>query len=44
MKAFLQRIAVDRARGKRPGPGRAIVAAAVAGAATAGLTYKVLRS
>lgn len=35
---------VERAMGQQPGRGRAMVAAVVAGAATAAATYKLLRS
>jgi hypothetical protein len=44
LKAFLQRVAVDRARGGRPSAARAMIAAAAAGAAAAGVTYRVLRN
>lgn len=44
MKTFLQRAALDRARGRNPNPVRAVAVATVAGFATAGITYKLLRS
>lgn len=44
MAAFLQRVALDRAQGRRPSALRAVAAAAAAAAAAAGITYKVLRS
>jgi hypothetical protein len=44
MKNFVQRVAVDRALGRKPNPVRAVAAATVAGVATAGITYKLLRS
>lgn len=40
----LSRTAGERVVGIRPGPLRAAVAATVAGAATAAVTYKLLRS
>jgi ABC-type uncharacterized transport system permease subunit len=40
----LGKAVTDRALGLGPGPFRAAVAATIAGAATAALTYKVLRS
>ena len=39
----LKRAIADRIGGNQPSVGRAIVAAAVAGAAAAGITYRVLR-
>jgi hypothetical protein len=39
MRAF-----TDRIGGKRPSSARALVAAATAGVAAAGITYRVLRS
>jgi hypothetical protein len=44
MKTWMQRVAFDRARGRKPNPTRAVAAAAVTGIATAGITYKLLRS
>jgi hypothetical protein len=44
MGDFIKRIAVERAGGCRPSPPRAFLAAAVAGAAAAGVTYRILRS
>jgi hypothetical protein len=44
MKNFLIRTALDRAHGRQSNPARAVAAAAVAGVATAGITYKLLRS
>ena len=44
MKRLLMRVAADKARGERPSAPRAVAAAFVAGAAVAGVTYKVLRS
>jgi hypothetical protein len=43
MLGFLKRVAVDRARGKRPAPPRAIGAAVVVGAAAGTIAYRVLR-
>jgi hypothetical protein len=40
----LGKVAADRAMGIGPGPIRAAVAATITGAATAAVTYKVLRS
>lgn len=40
---MLRDVALKRAGGERPSAGRAVVAAFVAGAAAAGMTYKVLR-
>jgi hypothetical protein len=40
---FLKAVAAERAAGKRPSPARAAMAAIAAGAAAAGLTYRVLR-
>jgi hypothetical protein len=44
MAGSLKKMAVDRLSGDRPSPARAFLGAAVAGAATAVVTYKVLRS
>lgn len=44
MSAFFQRVALDRMQGRQPSALRAVTAAAVAGLAAAGVTYKVLRS
>ncbi len=43
MSSIIKQAFVDRAGGKRPGFGRAVAAAAVAGAAAASITYRVLR-
>jgi hypothetical protein len=43
MSAIVKRVLVDRIGGKKPGAGRAMFVAAAAGAAAAGLTYRVLR-
>jgi hypothetical protein len=43
MTGMVKRVVAERMQGKRPSPVRAIVAATVAGAAAAGLTYRVLR-
>ena len=43
MTGIVKRAFTERMRGKRPGPARAIVASAAAGAAAAGITYRVLR-
>jgi hypothetical protein len=43
MLGILKRAVAERAGGKRPSPARAIVAATAAGAAAAGITYRVLR-
>ena len=43
MSGIIKRAVADRVGGKRPSAPRAIVAAAAAGAAAAGLTYRVLR-
>ena len=40
----VRKAAVERVIGDRPGAWRALAAAAVTGAATAALTYRVLRS
>ena len=40
----VKKAVVERAAGNRPGPLRALGAAAIAGAAAAVLTYRVLRS
>jgi hypothetical protein len=44
MSTFLKRVAGERLSGGRPSPVRAMVAAAVAGAAAATLTYRALRA
>jgi hypothetical protein len=44
MAGFLKRVAADKASGERPSTVRAIAAAAVAGAAAAAITYKIVRS
>jgi hypothetical protein len=44
MAGFLKRVATDKASGERPSTVRAIAAAAVAGAAAAAITYKIVRS
>lgn len=44
MIGIVKRAFVDRATGNRPSPLRAVAAAAVAGAAAAVVTYRVLRS
>jgi hypothetical protein len=44
MSAFVQRVALDRAKGRRPSVPRAMVAAAATGVAVASITYKLLRS
>jgi hypothetical protein len=41
---FLSRVATERALGSQPSPLKAIAASAIAGAAAAGLTYRLLRS
>ena len=43
MTSVVKQAFTDRARGNRPGVGRALAAAAVAGAAAASITYRVLR-
>lgn len=43
MTGIVKRAFADRITGKKPGPGRAITAAAAIGVAAAGITYKVLR-
>ncbi|HEX6458059.1 MAG TPA: hypothetical protein VF032_04005 [Thermoleophilaceae bacterium] len=43
MSSMVKQAFVDRVAGKRAGVGRAIAVAAVAGAAAASITYKVLR-
>jgi hypothetical protein len=43
MGDFLKRVVADRAAGSRPSPARAVVAAAAAGFAVAGVTYRLLR-
>lgn len=43
MTSMLKQAFADRVSGKRPGVGRSIAVAAVAGAAAASITYKVLR-
>jgi hypothetical protein len=44
MQKFLGHVALDRILGSHPSPIRALAASAVAGAAVAGITYRVLRS
>jgi hypothetical protein len=44
MKGIAMRALTDRITGKRPSPVRTLVAAATAGVAVAGITYRVLRS
>ena len=44
MSDFLKNAVADRLAGDRPSPVKAALVAAVAGAATAALTYQVLRS
>jgi hypothetical protein len=44
MRAFLQRVALDRVQGRQPSTLRAATAATAAGVAAAGITYKLLRS
>jgi hypothetical protein len=41
---ILKSAVTDRLKGDRPSPGRAVLAAAVAGGAAAALTYKALRA
>ena len=43
MQKFLGHVALDRILGTRPSPVKALAASAVAGAAVAGLTYRMLR-
>jgi hypothetical protein len=43
MSGFIKNVIADRVGGKRPSPVRAVAAAAAAGVAAAGITYKVLR-
>jgi hypothetical protein len=43
MTGLVKRVFADRARGRRPGAPQAMVAAAAAGVAAAGITYRVLR-
>jgi hypothetical protein len=43
MTGIVKHALSERMRGKRPSPVRALAAATVAGAAAAGITYKVLR-
>jgi hypothetical protein len=43
MSAFVKQVVADRIGGNKPSPFRAIAAAAVVGAAAAGITYKALR-
>jgi hypothetical protein len=40
----MKRVAVERMTGNKPSPPRAMLVASAAGAATAALTYRVLRS
>jgi len=44
MRGILKKAAIERARGGRASPPRAMLAGAVAGAAAAVLTYRVLRA
>jgi hypothetical protein len=44
MRGFVKRVAAERARGGRPSPPRAWLAASAVGTAAAVLTYRVLRS
>jgi hypothetical protein len=44
MCGTVKRALFERASGKRPSPPRALVVAAAAGAAVAGITYRVMRS
>jgi hypothetical protein len=44
MRGFVKRVAAERLGGGRPSPPRAMLAASVAGAAAAALTYRALRS
>jgi hypothetical protein len=41
---FLKQAVVDRLKGDRPSPARAVLAAVVAGGAAAAITYKALRA
>jgi hypothetical protein len=43
MAGMVKRALAERVGGKRPSPLRAVVAAAAAGVAAAGITYRVLR-
>jgi hypothetical protein len=43
MKGVIKRAVSERISGKKPNPARAIVTAAAAGVAAAGITYRVLR-
>jgi hypothetical protein len=43
MAGLLKRVAAERVSGERPGAGRALIAAVAAGAAAAGVTYRLLR-
>jgi hypothetical protein len=43
MAKFVKQVLTDRMGGKRPSVARAVAAAAAVGAASAGLTYRVLR-
>lgn len=43
MSGIIKRAVAERLGGGRPSPTRALVAAAAAGVATAGVTYRVLR-
>jgi len=43
MTGFVKRVVADRIGGKRPAAARAMIVSAAAGAAAAGLTYRVLR-
>jgi hypothetical protein len=44
MRGAIKRAVADKASGKRPSAPRALVVAAAAGAAAAGITYRVMRS
>jgi hypothetical protein len=44
MQKFMSRVAIDRVLGAKPHPMRALAASALAGAAMAGITYRLLRS
>jgi len=44
MQRFMSRVATERAFGSKPSSVRAVAASAIAGAAIAGLTYRLLRN
>jgi hypothetical protein len=44
MKKLIQRVAVERAGGKRPSAVRAVVTAAAVGVAAGSITYRALRT